>query len=112
MKRAFFQAISHIAVFALVAAFASGCAAPKKVTPAPPKPVTQSEIKNICDGKSPKECNDMGVKFENSKDYERAKLCYQKACDDNEGIACSNLGSLHQKLKSKEESEILAIVAK
>lgn len=112
MKRAFFQAISHIAVFALVAAFASGCAAQKKATPAPPKPVTQSEIKNICDGKSPKECNDTGVKFENAKDYERAKLCYQKACDDNEGIACSNLGSLHQKLKSKEESEILMIFAK
>ena len=98
MKRAFFQAISHIAVFALVAAFASGCAAPKKATPAPPKPVTQSEIKNICDGKSPKECNDTGVKFENAKDYERAKLCYQKACDDNEGIACSNLGSLYHKI--------------
>jgi len=112
LKRAFFQAISHIAVFALVAAFASGCAAPKKATPAPPKPVAQSEIKNICDGKTPKECNDTGVKFENSKDYERAKLCYQKACDDNEGIACSNLGSLHQKLKSKEESEILTIFAK
>ena len=112
MKRAFFQAISHVAVFALVAAFASGCAAPKKATPAPPKPVTQSEIKNICDGKSPKECNDTGVKFENAKDYERAKLCYQKACEDNEGIACSNLGSLHQKLKSKDESEILTIFAK
>ena len=51
----------------------------------------------------------MGVKFENDKDHERAKLCYQKACDENEGIACSNLGSLHQKLKSKDESEILAI---
>ena len=98
MKRAFFQAISHIAVFALVAAFASGCAAPKKATPAPPKPVTQSEIKNICDGKTPKECNDTGVKFENSKDYERAKLCYQKACDSGEGVACSNLGSLYQKI--------------
>ena len=96
----------------LVAAFASGCAAQKKATPAPQKPVTQAEVKHICDGKTPKECNDTGVKFENSKDYERAKLCYQKACDDNEGIACSNLGSLHQKLKSKEESEILTIFAK
>lgn len=112
MKRAIFQSILHVIIFMLVAAFASGCAAPKKATPAPPKPVTQSEIKNICDGKTPKECNDTGVKFENSKDYERAKLCYQKACDDNEGIACSNLGSLHQKLKSKEESEILTIFAK
>ena len=112
MKRALVQAISHVVVFALVAAFASGCAAQKKATPAPQKPVTQAEVKHICDAKTPKECNDTGVKFENSKDYERAKLYYQKACDDNEGIACSNLGSLHQKLKSKEESEILTIFAK
>ena len=101
MKRALVQAISHVVVFALVAAFASGCAAQKKATPAPQKPVTQAEVKHICDGKTPKECNDTGVKFENSKDYERAKLCYQKACDDNEGIACSNLGSLHQNLYVK-----------
>jgi len=112
LKRALVQAISHVVVFALVAAFASGCAAQKKATPAPQKPVTQAEVKHICDAKTPKECNDTGVKFENSKDYERAKLYYQKACDDNEGIACSNLGSLHQKLKSKEESEILTIFAK
>lgn len=112
MKRAIFQSILHVIIFMLVAAFASGCAAQKKATPAPQKPVTQAEVKHICDGKTPKECNDTGVKFENSKDYERAKLCYQKACDDNEGIACSNLGSLHQKLKSKEESEILTIFAK
>ncbi|WP_298946349.1 tetratricopeptide repeat protein [uncultured Campylobacter sp.] len=112
MKRAISQTISHVIIFTLVAAFASGCTAQKKATPAPPKPVTQAEVKHICDGKTPKECNDMGVKFENSKDYERAKLCYQKACDDNEGIACSNLGSLHQKLKSKEESEILKIFMK
>lgn len=84
----------------------------KKATPAPPKPVTSAEIKHICDGKTPKECNNMGVKFENDKDHERAKLCYQKACDENEGIACSNLGSLQQKLKSKDESEILAIFLK
>ena len=102
----------HVIIFTLVAAFASGCAAQKKATPAPIKPVTQAEVKHICDGKTPKECNDTGVKFENSKDYERAKLCYQKACEDNEGIACSNLGSLHQKLKSKEESEILKIFMK
>lgn len=75
-------------------------------------PITNAEIKHICDDKTPKECNNTGVKFENDKDYERAKLCYQKACEDNEGIACSNLGSLHQKLKSKEESEILTIFAK
>lgn len=112
MKRAIFQSILHVIIFTLVVAFASGCAAQKKATPAPPKPVTQAEVKHICDGKTPKECNDMGVKFENSKDYERAKLCYQKACDDNEGIACSNLGSLHQKLKGKEESEILKIFMK
>lgn len=112
MKRALSQAIYHVFILVLVAAFTSGCAAQKKATPAPQKPVTQAEVKHICDGKTPKECNDTGVKFENSKDYERAKLCYQKACDDNEGIACSNLGSLHQKLKSKEESEILTIFAK
>ena len=112
MKRALVQAISHVVVFALVPAFASVCAGQKKRTPAPEKPVTQAEVKHICDAKTPKECNDTGVKFENSKDYERAKLYYQKACDDNEGIACSNLGSLHQKLKSKEESEILTIFAK
>ena len=112
MKRALSQAIYHVFILVLVAAFTSGCAAQKKATPAPQKPVTQAEVKHICDGKTPKECNDTGVKFENSKDYERAKVCYQKACDDNEGIACSNLGSLHQKLKSKEESEILTIFAK
>ena len=112
MKRTLFQAISHIVVFALATAFASGCVMQKKATPAPPKPVTSAEIKHICDGKTPKECNNMGVKFENDKDHERAKLCHQKACDENEGIACSNLGSLHQKLKSKDESEILAIFLK
>jgi len=112
LKRTLFQAISHIVVFALATAFASGCVMQKKATPAPPKPVTSAEIKHICDGKTPKECNNMGVKFENDKDHERAKLCYQKACDENEGIACSNLGSLHQKLKSKDESEILAIFLK
>nr|WP_314090813.1 tetratricopeptide repeat protein [uncultured Campylobacter sp.] len=112
MKRALSQAISHVFILMLVAAFASGCAAQKKATLAPPKPVTQAEVKHICGDKTPKECNDTGVKFENSKDYERAKLYYQKACDDNEGIACSNLGSLHQKLKSKEESEILKIFMK
>ena len=112
MKRALFQAILHIVFFTLAAAFASGCVMQKKATPAPPKPVTSAEIKHICDGKTPKECNNMGVKFENDKDHERAKLCYQKACDENEGIACSNLGSLQQKLKSKDESEILAIFLK
>ena len=112
MKCALFKVISHVVVFALAAAFASGCVMQKNATPAPPKPVTSAEIKHICDGKTPKECNNMGVKFENDKDHERAKLCYQKACDENEGIACSNLGSLHQKLKSKDESEILAIFLK
>ena len=112
MKRALSQAISHVFILVLVAAFASGCAAQKKATPAPPKPVTQAEVKHICDGKTPKECNDTGVKFENNKDYERAKFYYLKAFVDIECIACSNLGSLHQKLKSKEESEILKIFMK
>lgn len=98
MKRAIFQAISHVIIFTLVAVFASGCAAQKKANPGTPMPITNAEIKHICDDKTPKECNNTGVKFENVKDYERAKLCYQKACESGEGVACSNLGSLYQKI--------------
>lgn len=98
-------------IVAVLALF-SGCTVQKSIQLDPLKPISESEKKHICDNKTPQECNNAGVGFEIKEDFKRAEICYQKACDSDLGVACSNLGSLYQKFDDNSSAKALPLFIK
>jgi hcpE len=76
------------------------------------KSKNSANIESECKCKSVTGCNDIGVAYELDGNVKNAIKCYEIACNGGVGVACSNLGSIYQNQKSKNESEILAIFLK
>lgn len=103
-----------LAVLALL--IFSGCAQIKTKSDSLKPNLTQvailSKKTSICEGVSISECNDLGVKFELGDDLENAKIYYKYACDNSLGVACSNLGSLYQKINGQSNIDSLNLFLK
>lgn len=50
----------------------------------------------LCDDYNMQACNDLGASYEFLKEYEKAFMYYQKACDGKVELGCANVGILYE----------------
>ena len=66
------------------------------------------ELESMCENEDAKSCFELGNKFEESKNYQKAGEFYKKACEMGFGDGCHNLGVIYYEAEGAEANKNLA----